>query len=198
MDTHSLLILGHILGTILGVGAATFIEIHLNMFLREGKMDDSKKKVMAKDFLVSRIGLVIAFLTGIGFIIEYATHNQLFRLADGVFWAKMAIIAIIIINAVLLHKHKIGLYWGSAFSFVSWWAAMLLGTFLTNGVKFFPGNVPVSFFSIMMVYGISVVIGAAILHKLRNMGKTMQPPQNPPATGATTPAPEAGMAQPQK
>ena len=83
----------------------------------------------------------------------------------------MYIIAIIIVNAVLLDKHKIGLYWGSAFSFVSWWAAMLLGTFLTSGTKFFPGNVSVSFISIMAVYGVIVIISAYTLHKLRNIGK---------------------------
>ncbi len=173
MDTHSILILGHIIGTILGVGGATFIEIHLNMALRDGKMDDTEKLFMKKDFLFTRIGMAIAFITGIGFIIEYWSHNQMFRLMDGVFWAKMAIIVIIIINAYLLHKHKVGLYWGSAFSFVSWWTAMVLGTFLTNGVKFFPGNVPVSFISIMMVYGTCVVVGAWILHKFRNLGKVL-------------------------
>ncbi len=171
MDIHGLLILGHIIGTILGVGGATFIEIHLNMALRDGKMDESERMFMGKDFLMTRIGMAIAFVTGIGFLVEYYLHDQMFRIMDGVFWAKMFIIIIIIINAYLLHKHKVGLYWGSAFSFVSWWTAMILGTFLTNGTKFFPGNVPVSFISIMMVYGAIVVVSAWILHKLRNLGK---------------------------
>lgn len=171
MDTHSILILGHIIGTILGVGGATFIEVHLNIALRDGKMGDDERLILAKDFLMTRIGMALAILTGFGFIVEYWLNNQLFRLMDGVFWAKMLIIVIIIINAYLLHKHKVGLYWGSAFSFVSWWTAMVLGTFLTNGVKFFPGNVPVSFISIMCVYGAIVVVGAWLLHKLRNIGK---------------------------
>jgi hypothetical protein len=169
MDTHGVLILGHIIGTVLGVGGATFIEIHLNMALRDGKMDDVEKSYMSKDFLMTRIGMTIAFITGFGFIVEYYAHDSLFRLMDGVFWAKMAIIAIIIVNAYLLHKHKVSLYWGSAFSFVSWWTAMLLGTFLTNGVKFFPGNVPVSFISIMSAYALCVIAGAFLLHKLRRV-----------------------------
>ena len=173
MYTHGLLILGHIIGTILGVGGATFIEVHLNMALRDGRMDDTEKGFMAKDFLMTRIGMALAFITGFGFIIEYYLNNQLFRLMDGVFWAKMLIIVIIIVNAYLLHKHKIGLYWGSAFSFVSWWTAMILGTFLTNGVKFFPANVPVSFISIMCVYGVTVVVGAFLLHKIRTLVKTV-------------------------
>jgi len=172
MDIHVFLIISHLIGTILGVGGATYIEIHLNAALKDGKMEDYEKKYLAKDFLITRVGMTLAFITGIGFIIEYWSHNQLFRLMDGVFWAKMAIIVIIIINAYLLHKHKVGLYWGSAFSFVSWWSAMMLGILSTNGVKFFPGNVPVSFFSIMVVYGSMVIFGAWILHKLRNFGKS--------------------------
>jgi hypothetical protein len=171
MDTHELLIFGHVLGTILGVGGATLIEIHLNLGLRTGKMDDKAKIRMKRDFVLTRVGMVLSFITGFAFVVEYWMHNQLFRLMDGVFWAKMTIIGIIIINAYLLHKHKIGLYWGSAFSFVSWWTAMMLGIFLTEGVKFFPGNVSVSFISIMMVYGGAVMFGAMILHKLRNLGK---------------------------
>jgi membrane protein YdbS with pleckstrin-like domain len=168
MDTHSILILGHIIGTILGVGGATFIEIHLNMSLKDGTMDDSEKRFMAKDFLMTRIGMAIAFITGFGFLIDAYFHNALPRiLADGVFWAKMAIIVIIIVNAYLLHKHKIGLYWGSAFSFVSWWTAMILGSFLTSNIKFFPANIPVSFVSIMAVYALCVIVGAFILHKIR-------------------------------
>ena len=169
MDIHTFLIIGHIAGTILGVGGATFIEIHLNMALKDGKMTDEEKIVMGKDFLVTRIGMIVAVLTGFGFVLEYYLNNQLFRLMDGVFWAKMAIIVIINMNAYLLDKHKVGLYWGSAFSFVSWWTAMVLGTFLTNGVKFFPGNVPVSFISIMLVYSVAVVCGAFILHKIRSI-----------------------------
>jgi hypothetical protein len=171
MDIHTSLIIGHILGTILGVGGATFVEIHLNMALRDGKMDDTERLFMKKDFLITRIGMFIGFVTGMGFVIDYVLNGQLFRLMDGVFWAKMLIFVIIIINAYLLHKHKVGLYWGSAFSFVSWWSVMLLGTFLTNNVKFFPGNVLFSFLSIMVVYAVTVAIGAQTLHWLRNLGK---------------------------
>jgi len=167
MDVYTLLIIGHLIGTVLGVGGATFIEVHLNMALRDGKMEPHERMVMGKDFLMTRIGLVISFLTGLGFILLYWQKDQLFRLDDGVFWAKMAIIFILVINAILLHLHKIGLYWGSAFSFVSWWAAMLLGTFLTNTVKIIPTNTFLSFLSVMVVYGIIVVIGAFILDKIR-------------------------------
>jgi len=167
MDILTLLLIGHIIGTILGVGGATFIEIHLNMALKDGKMDDPERMVMGYDFLITRIGMAVSFFTGFGFIYLYYANDQLFRLADGVFWAKMAIILVIIINAYLLHKHKIGLYWGSAFSFVSWWIAMIFGMFLSNSVKILPAEPVVSFIIIMFGYALLVVVGAFILDRIR-------------------------------
>jgi hypothetical protein len=185
MDTYFLLVLCHIIGTILGVGGATMIEIHLNMALRDGKMDVVDREFMGIDFLLTRIGLAISFITGIGFIWIYATSDQLFRLENGVFWGKMAIIAIIIGNAYLLDKHKISLYWGSAFSFVSWWTAMILGMFLTNNVHVVAADPVLSFITVMGVYGVCVIISAFILHKIREAIKARYmknhpaPPQSP-------------------
>jgi hypothetical protein len=167
MSIHFFLILFHIIGTILGVGGATMIEIHLNKALKDGAMDATERSFLGSDFFLTRIGMGLGLVTGIGFVIEYWVHNQLFRLDSGVFWAKMAIFVIIVINAYLLHKHKIGLYWGSAFSFVSWWTAMVLGTFLTNSVTVFPGQTLISFISVMAIYGVTVLIGAQLLHRIR-------------------------------
>jgi hypothetical protein len=175
MDLHFFLIFGHIIGAVLGVGGATMIEMHLNKALRDGKMDETERGFLGGDFLVTRIGMGLCFVTGIGFIIEYWAFNQLFRLSDGVFWAKMLIFLIIIINAYLLHKHKIGLYWGSAFSFVSWWIAFTFGIFLTEGVKFIPQDPLMSFFTLMAIYGTIVVVGARVLHIIRERVKMTVP-----------------------
>lgn len=190
MSIHFLLILGHIIGTILGVGGATMIEIHLNKALQDGKMDANDRSFLGSDFLITRIGMGIGLITGIGFIVEYWMADQLFRLASGVFWAKMAIFLIIVINAYLLHKHKVGLYWGSAFSFISWWTVMLLGMFLSNSIRIATDQF-VAFFAIIVVYGATVLVGAQILHRLRERMKRMyQPPVPPTAPPTPTPAPE--------
>ncbi len=182
MDTHSLLILGHIIGTILGVGGATMIEIHLNKALQDGKMDTTDREFLGSDFLVTRIGMFIGFVTGMGFIVEYWMHDQLFRLDSGVFWAKMLIFLIIILNAYLLAKHKVGLYWGSAFSFVSWWTVMILGSFLTSNVKIIPADTLLSFVTIMGVYAVTIIIAAFVLHKIRGYLKERYARAHP-ATG---------------
>ncbi len=171
MSIHFLLILFHIIGTILGVGGATMIEIHLNKALRDGKMDTVERDFLGSDFLITRIGMGLGLITGIGFVLEYWLYDQLFRIDSGVFWAKMLIFLIIVVNAYLLHKHKVGLYWGSAFSFISWWTVMLFGTFLTNGIKFIPGDTILSFFALMGIYGVTVAIGARVLHVFRERMK---------------------------
>jgi hypothetical protein len=177
MDTYFFLILGHVIGTILGVGGATMIEIHLNKALRDGKMETVERDFLGSDFLITRIGMALGLFTGIGFVFEYWKNDQLFRLDSGVFWAKMAIFLIIVVNAYLLHKHKVGLYWGSAFSFVSWWTVMLLGMFLSNSIAILPGETFISFITVMLVYGVAVILGAFILHKLRERLKKTPEPQ---------------------
>jgi hypothetical protein len=167
MSIYFLLIVGHIIGTILGVGGATMIEIHLNKALRDGKMDTVERDFLGSDFLMTRIGMGIGLVTGLGFVLQYWANDQLFRMDSGVFWGKMAIFVIIVVNAYLLHKHKIGLYWGSAFSFVSWWTVMLLGMFLSNSIAIIPGETLLSFVVVMLVYGAAVVLGAFVLHKIR-------------------------------
>ena len=67
---HNWLLIGHIVGAILGVGGATFIEVNLNIALKDGKMDATDKAFMAKTFLITRIGMFIGFVTGVGFISE--------------------------------------------------------------------------------------------------------------------------------
>jgi len=160
MDVFTLLIIGHLVGTVLGVGGATMIEVHLNKALSDDDMSLDEREMLGLNFTVLRVGLVLALVTGFGFLVYYVAHGQEFRLQNPVLWAKLFMVIIVAVNALLLQSHKIGLYWGSAFSFVTWWATMLLGIFLTNNVRF-------GFITIMVGYAIAVVAGAFILHKMR-------------------------------
>ena len=160
MDAYSLLVIGHLIGTVLGVGGATMIEVQLNRALADGNMSADERGMLGLDFTVLRIGLILSVFTGVGFIIIYKMTGQEFRLANPVFWAKMAMILIITINALLLQAHKVSLYWGSALSFITWWGAMILGLFLTNGIRH-------GFIEIMVFYVILIVAGAYVLHKIR-------------------------------
>lgn len=165
MDVYALLVIGHLIGTVLGVGGATMIEVHLNKALADGTMSTDERGMLGLNFVVLRIGLVLSVLTGIGFIALYQTTGQEFRLQNPVFWAKMSMVMVVLVNALLLQAHKISLYWGSALSFVSWWMIMFMGFFTTQGVRY-------GFVEIMAAYAIAIVLGAIVLHKIRNLVKT--------------------------
>lgn len=173
MDFYVILIIAHIVSAILGVGGATFIEIHLN----KGKHAELKT-----DVLVTRIGMALGLLSGLGFILMYFLRGQLMApssvLFSETFWIKMGLFVVIVINAFLLHKHKISLFWGSALSFVTWWYVMLLGIFLTEGVKY-------PWYGVIAVYLVLLVGGAYGLHYLRERSKAklaaITPPPSPAA-----------------
>jgi hypothetical protein len=176
MSLYFFLVTGHIIATVLGVGGATMIEIHLNKALRDGKMDTVERDMLGADFLITRIGMVLGLITGIGFIVEYWMQGLQFNFENGIFWAKMLIFLIIVINAYLLHKHWIGLYWGSAFSFISWWTVMLLGIATSNGVTLLSDEPLYAFLGILALYALTLIIGAQVLHQFRERMKTPPPP----------------------
>lgn len=182
MDTYVLLIIGHVIGAVLGAGGATMIEANLRIALRTGKMAPEARPFMGAAVFVTRIGMALTLLTGMGFIALYIMNGSTYKLQDGMFWAKMATVIIIYINAYLLHKRLIGLYWGSALSFVSWWGALLIGLFMSNNVKVYPQDPVISFAIIMAVYGAAIASGAWILHRVREMAKV------PAAASTGTPA----------
>jgi len=167
MDIYLALIIGHIAGTILGVGGATLIEVILNRSLADDQMSPDERSIMKSLFTTVRVGLVLAILTGFGFLLLYKFTGQTFRLYNPVLWAKLVIIMIIAVNTLLLQAHRISLYWGSAFSFISWWSAALLGVFLTNSVRY-------SFLEIMLVYVAAVLVGAVVLDWVRKWIKVQR------------------------
>ena len=160
MDIYTLLIIGHLVGTILGVGGATMIEVQLNRALADGSFNEDERALFGLNFVVLRTGLVMALATGFGFVAYYVLNDQGFRLQNPVLWAKLLFVVILAVNALLLQAHKVSIYWGSAFSFVTWWATFLLGVFLSNSVQ-------VDMLYIFAAYIVSIVGGAFLLHKCR-------------------------------
>ena len=171
MDVYAWLLIAHLLGTVLAIGGATMIELHLTQALKDGKVSPDEGGMLALDYRAVRVGFAISLLSGFGFLLLYQFTGQLFRLYDPVLWAKMFIIIIVGVNALLLQAHKRSLYWGAALSFVSWWMIGLLGFFLTNGVKYnFLGDYSffTSFMSVVVTFAVAVAVGAAVLHFIRS------------------------------
>ena len=182
-DFYTLLVIAHLFGAAIGIGGATFIEVFLNLALRDGKVDPTEKLFLTLTYKVLRVGLIISLVTGLGFILFYYLNDQVFRMLNPVFLAKMLIIAILVLNAYLLHIHKMKLWWGSTLSFFSWYFSFFLGTFLTHSIRF-------GFFEIMIAYVLFVVAGGYILEGIRDRSKrngTLAMAQQ--AAAATSPPP---------
>ncbi len=160
MDTYLFLTIVHIIGTVLGVGGATFVEIFLTKSLRDGHVDPIESDFLKTTFLVVRVGLILALLSGFGFLLLYQLSGQAFKLYNPLLWAKLTMVIIIAGNALLLQAHKISLYWGSAFSFATWYGAAIAGIFLTNG-KLYP------YLWVMFFYVAGVILCAIILDIIR-------------------------------
>jgi hypothetical protein len=160
MDIYTLLIIAHIVGTILGVGGATLIEITLNKSLKDGTVSLDEREILSPTYTVVRVGLVVTLLSGFGFLLMYKLQGYTEMLYSPILWAKLIGVIIIAVNAILLQMHKVSLYWGSAFSFVSWWMVALLGILLSRGEDYSLGG-------ILVVYALALVIGAYLIHVIR-------------------------------
>ncbi|MBI2048318.1 MAG: hypothetical protein HYT30_00100 [Parcubacteria group bacterium] len=183
IDTYSLLVIAHLFGAALGIGGATFIEVFLNLALRDGKVDPTEKLFLTLTYKVLRFGLIISLITGLGFLVFYFANNQLYRMTNPVFISKMLVIVILVANAYLLHIHKMKLWWGSTLSFMSWYFAFFLGTFLTHSIRF-------GFWEIMIAYVVFVVAGGYVLEAIRERSKRLG------MAAAAPPAPSAPNAPP--
>ncbi|MCH7530024.1 hypothetical protein IIB50_02825 [Patescibacteria group bacterium] len=159
MDVFTLLIIGHLIGAVLGVGGATFIEIFLNKALRDGEIDPIEGSFLKTTFSVVRIGLIISIFTGIGFLLVYRFYDESFRLYDPTLWAKLTVIGVIVVNALLLQAHKIPIWLGSPLSFVSWYTVLALGVLLRGPA--------ISYLAVMLYYVAALIVGGIILWGIR-------------------------------
>ncbi len=159
MDLHTALIILHIVGTVLGVGGATFIEIFLVRSLMDGVMDPTERGFMGICYRVVRIGIVINLFSGFAFFLYYNYYGQYGQLYNPILWAKMFVFGMIALNAVLLQARAVPLWLGSALSFVSWYAVLFLGLTLQS--------LQTSFIGVLGVYALLVAVGAVILTLIR-------------------------------
>jgi len=132
MDFYTILIIGHIIGTILGVGGATLAEINIITALKDGRIDASEKALMHANYRTIRIGTAIIILSGILMVwMQYNLGNTPV-LTDPKLLFKDTLVILIIINAFLLTKRWVPLWLGSAISFTAWWSATVLGLWKTQ------------------------------------------------------------------
>lgn len=158
MDIYTFLVVSHIIGTVLGVGSATFAEIFYMRAMKDGEVDPEEGATLKIVYRIIRIGLFLAVFSGFGFLLYYRLIGSEYLLYDPKLWAKMAIVIIIMINAIMLTTRSIAFWLGSAISITSWYAALILGSWRTY---------PYSFVQTMVGYIISVAVMVVVLHFVR-------------------------------
>lgn len=162
MDWHTFLIITHLIGTVLGVGAATFAEIFLLKSLRDGTVDPVEGSFLKMTYRVIRIGLALLVLSGFGFLILYRMTGLEERLLSPLLWAKLAIVGIILANALLMQARKIPLWLGSALSLASWYGAMMIIP-LRSVFK----SINAGFLDVILIYTAFVIITTIALFGIR-------------------------------
>lgn len=149
MDWETLVKIGHIVGTVLGVGGATFAEIYY--------MRREQGPFLGTIYWVLRLGTVILVLSGFGFLVLSRLEGATAHLYSPRLWSKMIITLIIVVNAFLMQTRKISPKIGAAISLTSWYAALVIGSWRFRA----------SLWEIMAVYAALIIVVGIVQEFIR-------------------------------
>lgn len=152
MDWGILIKISHIIGTVLGVGGDTFGAIFYFKAMQDGEMDLSESRLLRVCFTVLHIGLLLLVLSGFAYFLEFRLEGVPERIMQDRFIAKIALVVILLFNAILLQLRKMPVWIGGAISITSWYGALILGAWR---------GIPYELWQMAVVY-VGVVILAAI------------------------------------
>lgn len=158
MSWISFIKIAHVIGTVLGVGGATFAEYFYQEAIKDGVVDETERRFLRKTYPVMRIGMIILILSGLAFFIYYRLTGNAAKIYNPRLWAKMAITLIIVANTLLMQAKKVPLWLATSLSLTSWYSALILGLWR---------EAPNSFWMIMGYYLVSLIVVAGILEIIR-------------------------------
>lgn len=93
----------HLLGLVLGLGAATLIDLVACKFLVNGVVHEEHCKVIGFSSRIVTAGLLMLWISGLGFLAHYALFAPA-NLGNPKVWAKMAIVGVLSLNGVYVHR----------------------------------------------------------------------------------------------
>ena len=152
--------IAHIIGTVLGVGGATFAEIFYERANRDGMIDPAAGGYLKITYTVLRLGMILLVLSGFGFLLLLRLEGRAQYIYSDRLWAKLVITLVILLNALLLQTRKVPLWLGSTISLTSWYAALVLGIWR---------GLPAGFWAIMAGYVLAIGVVALALGIIRKM-----------------------------
>jgi hypothetical protein len=92
----------HFCGLVLGVGAATLLDLIIARFVLMRGISKDHVHVIEFSSKVVTVGLGLLWISGVGFLIHYGFFEPA-KLQNPKIWAKIAIVAVLSINGVLVH-----------------------------------------------------------------------------------------------
>jgi len=158
MSLYTFLVVSHIIGTVLGAGGATFAEILHMKALKDGEVSPEEGAMLGIVYRVIRIGLIILVISGFGFLVYYRLTDRVELLYDPKLWAKLSLVFIILVNALMLQARTIAFWLGSAVSLTSWYTATILGAW-----RGYPYDLLTTFIG----YVVAVIVVAIALHFIK-------------------------------
>jgi len=138
----------HLLGLVLGVGAATLLDLLIIKLVINRKVTEDQSRIITFYSRIVSFGLILLWLSGLGFLAIYGLCEPA-KLGNPKIWAKILIVGVLTLNGVFIHKSILplvrsrvgkGLFDGvsmtrrsvllaaGAVSATSWYVPMLLGT----------------------------------------------------------------------
>lgn len=163
MDWRTFITIGHIIGTVLGVGGATFAEVFHRRALRDGRIDDSEGSFLGLTYGMLRLGTILLVLSGFAYFLLLRFGGRGAILYEPRLWAKLIVTVVILVNALLMATRKLPVWVGGSISIVSWYAALILGVW--RGLE-------LSLVAIMAWYVGLVALVAIIFRVWKTEGRT--------------------------
>jgi len=161
MDIQTILVITHIIGTVIGVGGATFAEIFFLKAIKDGEIDPVEKSFLGTTYTTLRVGMFIVVVSGFLLVFyHYFFLGNDWVVTSGKIWAKNTLVVMILLNAYLIGKRMIPMWLGAAISFTSWYAAMILGAWR---------NINAGYVEIMLGYIVAVLFVAVILEGIKRI-----------------------------
>lgn len=104
MGLKTALIIAHLIGLAIGVGGATLLDLIIMRFMVRGRISREQASIVQLASTLVTAGLVLLWLSGLGFLVYYYAFTPE-SLANPKVHAKIAIVAALTLNGVLIHHY---------------------------------------------------------------------------------------------
>jgi hypothetical protein len=165
----------HFIGLVLGLGAATLLDLIILRFLATRQVSADNCQIVEFSAKVVTVGLALLWISGFGLLLHYRLFDPA-HLGNQKVWAKIAIVGILTLNGMFIHHSVLplvrrnigrGLFEGLSESQRS----LLLASGVVSGTSWYVplllGSIPqlnfvVPAWVILCAYGVLLTLGIAL------------------------------------